>query len=130
MRVLIADDQKSAGIMLATLVASCGHEVVEVVSSGLEAIHAYTRLRPDVLLMDYSMPRLNGATACRHIRSKDPNARVILISGATLTKEMAEAGAIAILNKPFQLEQLYAALYNAGAPVGPKSDLEESKDVM
>lgn len=114
MRVLIADDQRSVGTTLAALVTKCQHEVVEVVSSGLEAIQAYTRHRPDVVLMDYWMPRLNGATACRNILARDPKARIILVSGTAITKEIAESGAVAVLSKPVQLEQLYTALYDAG----------------
>ena len=121
MRVLIADDQKSVGTTLAALVTQCRHEVVEVVSSGLDAIHAYTRHRPDVVLMDYSMPRLNGATACRNILAKDPDARIILISGATLTKEISDSGAVAVLKKPLSLDALYAALH-AAAPPPPQGD--------
>ena len=86
-----------------------------MVGSGLEAIQAYTRHQPDVVLMDYWMPRLNGATACRNILAKYPDAQVILISGALLTKEINESGAIAILKKPVDLEALYAALYAAGS---------------
>ena len=115
MRVLIADDQKNVGTTLAALVTQSGHEVVELVSSGLEAIQAYARHQPDVVLMDYWMPRLNGATACRNILAKYPGARVILISGAMLSKEIMDAGAIAILKKPVDLEPLYAALHKAGA---------------
>lgn len=118
MRVLIADDQKSVGATLAALVTQCGHEVVEIVSSGLEAIHAYGRLHPDVVLMDYSMPRLNGATACRNILARDPAARIILVSGAVPTKELTDAGAIKILQKPVPLDQLYAALYDAAVTPG------------
>ena len=116
MRILIADDQKNVGDTLAALVTQCGHEVVEVVGSGLEAIQAYTRHKPDLVLMDYWMPRLNGATACRNILAKNPAARIILISGTDLTKEIAESGAIAVLKKPVGLQPLYAALYAAGAP--------------
>ena len=111
MRVLIADDQKSVGTSLAELVRFCKHEVVEVVGSGLEAIQAYGRHHPDVVLMDYNMPRLNGATACRNIVAKYPNARVILVSGAA--KEIADSGAVALLTKPVSLDQLYNALYLA-----------------
>ena len=114
MRVLIADDQKSVGTTLAALVVQCQHEVVEVVGSGLDAIQAYARHRPDVVLMDYFMPRLNGATACRNILARDPAARIILISGTDLTKEIAESGAVAILAKPVRLDQLYTALYDLG----------------
>jgi CheY-like chemotaxis protein len=114
MRVLIADDQKSVGITLAELVRLCQHEVVEVVGSGLEAIHAYDRHRPDVVLMDYQMPKFNGATACRNIVAKYPTARVILVSGSP--QEIADSGALAVLLKPIRLDQLYAALYDASPP--------------
>lgn len=113
--MLIADDQKSVGITLAALVERCGHEVVQVVGSGLEAIQAYTRHKPDVVLMDYSMPRLNGATACRMILSKEPAARVILVTGAAITQAIKESGALAIIPKPVDLDRLYNALYDAGA---------------
>ena len=114
MRVLIADDQKSVGTSLAEMVRRCQHEVVEVVSSGLEAIHAYGRHHPDVVLMDYQMPKLNGATACRNIMAKYPEARVILVSG--VVREIADSGALAILVKPVKLDALYAALYDAAQP--------------
>jgi CheY-like chemotaxis protein len=113
-RVLIADDQKSVGVTLAEMVTRCGHEVVEVVASGLDAIHGYTRHRPDIVLMDYSMPRLNGATACKMILAKDPKARIILVSGAIPISDIAASGAVAILSKPLGLERLYSALYDAG----------------
>ena len=118
MRVLIADDQKSVGTSLAELVRHCQHEVVEVVTSGLEAIQAYARHRPDVVLMDYQMPKLNGATACRNIVAKYPEARVILVSG--VVHEIHETGAVSILIKPVSLDRLYAALYDA-AQVRPPS---------
>jgi CheY-like chemotaxis protein len=114
MRVLIADDQKSVGTSLAELVQRCQHEVVEVVGSGLEAIHAYGRHHPDVVLMDYQMPKLNGATACRNIMAKYPEARVILVSGAE--REIGGSGALAVLLKPVRLDTLYAALYDAAQP--------------
>jgi CheY-like chemotaxis protein len=114
MRVLIADDQKSVGTSLAELVRLCQHEVVEVVGSGLEAIHAYERHHPDVVLMDYYMPKLNGATACRNIVAKHPTARVILVSGSP--QEIADSGALTVLIKPVRLDQLYAALYDAAQP--------------
>src|SRR5207249_10076169 len=97
MRVLIADDQKSVGTSLAELVRFCKHEVVEVVGSGLEAIQAYGRHHPDVVLMDYNMPKLNGATACRNIVANYPAARVALVS--TYPKESADSGGAALLTK-------------------------------
>ncbi|HEY2103021.1 MAG TPA: response regulator [Chthoniobacterales bacterium] len=120
MRVLIADDQRSVGVSLGDLVNLCKHEVVEVVGSGLEAIQAYGRHKPDVVLMDYVMAKLNGATACRNILAKDPDARIILVSGMPKVAELADSGAIGVLAKPVALEILEAAL-NAAASRQPRS---------
>jgi len=114
MKVLIADDQKSVGTTLAHLVSECNHEVVEVVSSGLEAIQAYNRHNPDVVLMDYWMSKLNGGTACRNILAKDPSARVILVSGWSHLQDLDNSGAVSILSKPVDIYQLEYAL-NAAA---------------
>src|SRR3954451_7808752 len=119
MRVLIADDQKGVGTSLAELVRFCKHEVVEVVGSGLEAIQAYARHQPDVVLMDYHMPKLNGATACRNIVAKYPNARVVLVSA--LPREIADSGAVAVLTKPVSLDQLYGVLHMATRPPDPEN---------
>jgi CheY-like chemotaxis protein len=113
MRVLIADDQKTVGTTLADLVTHCHHEVVEVVGSGLEAIQAYTRHQPDVVLMDYWMSKLNGATACRNILAKYPGARVILVSGWAPIIDLSESGAVAVLAKPVALAMLEEALNTA-----------------
>ena len=113
MRILIADDQKGVGTTLAALVSHCQHEVVEVVGSGLEAIQAYERHKPDVVLMDYWMAKLNGATACRNIVAKDPGARVILVSAWSPASDLTDSGAIAVLSKPVDLQKLEAALDNA-----------------
>lgn len=122
MRVLIADDQKGVGTTLGALVESCGHQVIQVVGSGLEAIQAYTRHQPDVVLMDFSMPRLNGATACRMILSKDPTAKIVIVTAATHAAEQADTGAIAILSKPVDFDKLYGALYDAAPrPVEPQA---------
>jgi two-component system chemotaxis response regulator CheY len=119
MRVLIADDQKSVGTTLADLVTHCNHEVVEVVESGFDAIQAYTRHHPDVVVMDYWMSKLNGATACRNILARDPLARVILVSGWSPITDLTESGAVAILSKPVELNSLAEALNAAVQPSAP-----------
>ncbi|MGI9088320.1 MAG: response regulator [Chthoniobacterales bacterium] len=113
MRILIADDQRDVAAALAALVSSSNHEVVEIVGSGLDAIHAYARHKPDVVLMDYWMSKLNGATACRNIRAKDPQARIILISGFACAETPETLGASAILQKPVTRARLEEAIANA-----------------
>jgi two-component system chemotaxis response regulator CheY len=112
MRVLIAEDDKPVAGTLAAMVKSSKHDVVEIVASGLEAIHAYERHKPDVVVMDYLMSRLNGVTACRNILAKDPSARIILVSGAIGPQELSlsHSGAIAILQKPISVAQIQEVL--------------------
>jgi len=111
MRILIADDQRSVCTSLAELVRSCDHHIVAVVGSGVEAIQAYSLHHPDVVLMDYWMPKLNGATACRTILAKDPTARVILVSGwAPAAGIVGDSGALMLLPKPVDLKDLANAL--------------------
>lgn len=126
MRVLIADDQKGVGTSLAALVRECNHEVVEIVGSGFEAIRAYHRHHPDVVLMDYYMPRLNGATACRYILSMDPAASVILVSGAVRAQDLTHVGAIAVLSKPVDLDQLQNLLKASPSKDRPRPHLQSS----
>lgn len=107
-RVLIAEDNKAVAGTLAAMLGVFHHEVVEMVGSGLEAIQAYERHKPDVVVMDYLMDGLNGLTACRNILAKDPAACIILVSGAVGPQELSlvRSGAWAILQKPVTLAQL------------------------
>jgi two-component system chemotaxis response regulator CheY len=116
MRVLIADDQRNVSSTLAALVSNFDHEVVEIVGSGFEAIQAYHRHQPDVVLMDYYMPHLNGATACRNILSRYPAANVILVSGVAGAEDLCHSGAIAVMSKPIDLARLKILLSAPGSP--------------
>ena len=114
MRVLIADDQPSVGSTMALLVSAAKHHVVKVVSSGAQAIRAYHTYKPDVVLMDYSMARLNGGTACRYILTEDPGARIVFVSSWPAA-DLADIGAVAVLPKPVDLKELEELLNNMDA---------------
>ena len=114
MRVLIADDERAFAGMLAEMVRSGGHEVVDIVHSGLDAIRSYRRHKPQLVLMDFAMQRLNGLTACRNILSDDPAGRILFISGLSEHRDLApiSSGAFAVLQKPIgyaMLEQMLTA---------------------
>lgn len=117
MRVLIVDDDRAFATTFAALVASCGHEVVDVVFSGLDAIRSYTKHRPAVVLMDYQMGRLNGLTACRNILSSDPAGRVVFLSGIGDEESLgSESGAVAFLRKPIKVAELQSVLSKLEPP--------------
>jgi CheY-like chemotaxis protein len=109
MRVLIADDQPSVGHTLALLVAAAKHHVVKIVYSGAEAIQAYHACHPDVVLMDFSMGKLNGGTAARYILAEDPCARIVFVSSRFMP-DLSGTGASAILQKPVDLTELATLL--------------------
>lgn len=113
MRLLIADDDRLVCEMLKRYAEACGHEVVETVSGGgLAVIQSYSRHLPDVVLLDIVMPRLNGFTVCRNILSRYPEAKVILMSGVIDPDDyaIAQSGAVAYLQKPFEMSVLDALL--------------------
>jgi len=62
MRILIVDNDKVFASALAQLVGVCQHEVVDVVSSGLEAIRSYQQNKPDLVLMDFGIVRMLDQT--------------------------------------------------------------------
>ena len=80
-RILIADDHGVVAEGLKHLVeAESDMEVVALVGDGREAVQQARDLQPDVVLMDLSMPELNGADATRAILARDPKCRVIVLS--------------------------------------------------
>lgn len=78
-RVLIVDDNNAAAKMLSMVVKLMGNEV-RVASDGLEAIEIAEEFRPDVVLMDIGMPRMNGNEAARHIRQQSWGQDILMIA--------------------------------------------------
>jgi DNA-binding NarL/FixJ family response regulator len=91
-------------------------EVVAAVASGDEAPHVCASLAPDVVLMDYRMPGLNGADATRAVLAACPTARVILLSASVTGEEREEvlaAGAVACITKDEDFDHLVSAVCEA-----------------
>jgi len=121
-RVLLADDHQLLREGLVGLLA--GESDIEVVGEagdGQTAVELAHRLTPDVVIMDVSMPRLNGVEATRRILAERPGVRVIGLSmheEAGMAATMRRAGAAAYLTKGGPAEDLVAAI-RALAPVDP-----------
>jgi PAS domain S-box-containing protein len=113
-RLLLVDDEEQIRHAIAPLLRHLGFEVVEA-AHGREAVTRYQREGPfRLILMDLSMPHMDGLEAFREIRSLDPAAKAIILSGydpgATLG---AEPGLAGFLQKPFRLDRLKEALRKA-----------------
>jgi DNA-binding NarL/FixJ family response regulator len=116
-RVLIADDQLPFAAMLETTLAD--DEEVEVVgraANGLEAVALAAELEPDVVLMDISMPLLDGLEATRRIRGADSAARVLVLTESYLRSDAVRAeraGAHGYVPKTRIVGRLRAAILEA-----------------
>lgn len=79
--VLVADDHEVVRTGLASLLAGQPDiRVVGTAADGLQTVREVVKLQPDVVVMDISMPRMNGIEAAREIRKRVPQARVIILS--------------------------------------------------
>lgn len=113
-RVLLADDHKILRQGLAGLLREEKDiELVGEACDGLMAVEMARRLRPDVVVMDISMPRLNGIEATRIITAEQPDVRVIGLSMyemADVAIAMRDAGAMTYLTKGCPSADLIAAI--------------------
>ena len=102
-RILIADDNEPFGALLKTLLE--GHDgcsVCGVAKSGDEAVQKAVELKPDLILLDIEMPKLDGLSACRLIREKVPTSEVLILTvyqSLDLARVAAESGAWGYVSK-------------------------------
>ena len=114
-KALTIDDAMFMRAMLRKVLEPAGFEVIEA-ANGAEGIKAYQEHKPDVVLMDVTMPEMDGIQATKAIKELDPNARIVICSAlgqqATVISAM-EAGAVEYVTKPFQPPQVLEAVKRA-----------------
>jgi len=113
MRFLIVDDADVPLKAIQRMLCALGHEVVGTAHNGADAVEAYGRLHPDVVIMDVIMPRMNGLDALRTIRAAHPGAIVVMASSLQSCQTALEAerlGALYCLAKPYDECRLHNVL--------------------
>lgn len=111
MRVLVADDEDDIRALVALAVAKAGCTVIGSVADGSAALDLARAERPDLAVLDVSMPGATGLEVCAALRADPASARIrilLLSAGASLEDVAAglAAGADAYLAKPFQISGL------------------------
>ena len=113
-RVLVADDHRLfAGALEAILVGDARITVVGQAGDGREAVELARELRPDVVLMDVSMPVLDGFEAARAIRADRADTRILMLTGSSSRADVdlaREAGAAGYVTKDRIAAELIAAI--------------------
>lgn len=115
-KVLITDDTAFMRMTLKNVIEKNGFQVVGEAGDGEDAIQKYKDLRPDLVTMDITMPKMDGITAIKEIMKVDPNARIIVCSAMgqkPMVIEALNAGAKDFLVKPFDAERVIEALKKA-----------------
>jgi two-component system chemotaxis response regulator CheY len=111
--VLVADDLKFIKLVLRELLEKAGFRVIGEASNGEEAVDLYQSKRPDVVLMDITMPKMDGLAALKQILKLDPEAKVIMCSALgqqSLIVQALQLGAKDFIVKPFREDRVVAAI--------------------
>ena len=116
LRTIVADDDPLVRRLIRDTLQMDGVTVIAEASNGREAVELALFYRPDVVVMDYMMPELDGIEATRRIYDNDPTIRVVLLTGAAddaLGLRGLRAGAAGFLSKDMELASLPRALRGA-----------------
>ena len=112
-RVLVADDIRMMREALKEILAGNGMEIAGEAKDGREAVALYRQTKPDVVLMDITMPHMDGIDALRHIIHYDARARVIMcssLSGSPHILRAIQAGAKDFIVKPAHPRRVVSAI--------------------
>ena len=114
--VLLADDLAFIKMVQKDVLEVNGYQVIGDAKDGVEVIEKYKQLHPDVVVMDITMPKMDGLNALKAIKNVDPAARVIICSALGQQQLIIEAiknGAKDFVVKPFKPARLAAAIQKA-----------------
>jgi two-component system, response regulator PdtaR len=125
-RVVIAEDEALIRMDLAEMLAEEGYDVVAAVEDGEQAVARAEELRPDLVILDVKMPRLDGIAAAQRIASQRiaPVVMLTAFSQRDLVESARDAGAMAYLVKPFGKSDLMPAIEMAVSRFAELQQLE------
>jgi len=111
--ILICDDAAFMRMMIKDILTKNGYNIVGEAENGAKAVEKYAELKPDLVLMDITMPDMDGIQALKKIKEIDPNANIIMCSAMgqqAMVIEAIQSGAKDFIVKPFQAERVLEAV--------------------
>ena len=111
--ILICDDAAFMRMMIKDILTKNGYNVVGEAENGAKGVEKFNELKPDLVLMDITMPEMDGIQALKKIKEMDPNASVIMCSAMgqqAMVIEAIQSGAMDFIVKPFQAERVLEAV--------------------
>ena len=111
-KILVVDDAEFLRVRISKMLSGEGHEILEA-ENGLKAVAAYKASKPDLVLMDITMPEMDGLTALKEIRTFDPTAKVIMLTALgqeSVVLEAIKSGARDFVVKPFERDRILGAI--------------------
>ena len=114
--ILICDDAAFMRMMIKDILTKNGYNVVGEAENGAKGVEKYNELKPDLVLMDITMPEMDGIAALKAIKANDPGASVIMCSAMgqqAMVIESIQAGAKDFIVKPFQADRVLEAVRKA-----------------
>ena len=111
--ILIVDDAAFMRMMIKDILTKNGYNVVGEAENGAKAFEKYNELKPDLVLMDITMPEVDGIAALKKIKGADPNALIIMCSAMgqqAMVIEAIQGGAKDFIVKPFQPDRVLEAV--------------------
>ena len=111
--ILICDDAAFMRMMIKDILTKNGYTVVGEAENGAKAVEKYAELKPDLVLMDITMPEMDGIQALKKIKEADPSATVNMCSAMgqqAMVIESIQSGAKDFIVKPFQADRVLEAV--------------------
>ena len=111
--ILICDDAAFMRMMIKDILTKNGYNIAGEAENGMVAVDKYKETSPDLVLMDITMPEMDGIQALKKIKEADPNASVIMCSAMgqqAMVIEAIQSGAKDFIVKPFQAERVIEAV--------------------
>ena len=111
--ILICDDAAFMRMMIKDILSKNGYVIAGEAENGLKAVEKYREVKPDLVMMDITMPEMDGIQALKQIKSVDPSASIIMCSAMgqqAMVIEAIQSGAKDFIVKPFQAERVLEAV--------------------